>query len=102
MSKKIFLSRPFLRQFQPLTLQPSPDVEDTLKMTDSDVQSLANDIIIGFYAKAQGIAVQITGSTKSSNPVPIIMGGGLFLLLLGGGVGYWYVNQEQPVKDTSD
>ena len=75
---------------------PAPDVEDTLKVTDSDVRK-AKQSSSASMPKPKALPPKPVPQ-KSTNPVPIIMGGGLLLLLLGGGLGYWYVNQDKSVE----
>lgn len=83
-----------------LDLEPtSPDVEDTLKVTDSDVRR-AKQSSSASMPKPKALPPKPT-PVKSSNSVPLIMGGGLFLLLLGGGLGYWYINKDQRVDPVS-
>lgn len=72
-----------------------PEVDDTLKVTDSDVRSAKQNIPV----VSTGTSPLTNSASKSSvqvksNPIPIILGGGLFLLLLGGGAGYWFVTQQ--------
>jgi hypothetical protein len=83
-----------------LDIEPTaPDVEDTLKVTGSDVQN-AKRSTPSSVPKPRAKSSKST-PVKSSNPVPLIMGGGLFLLLLGGGLGYWYINKNQSVDPPS-
>ena len=72
-----------------------PEVDDTLKVTDSDVRSAKQNIPV----VSTGTSPLTNSASKSSvqvksNPIPMILGGGLFLLLMGGGAGYWYVTQQ--------
>ena len=83
-----------------LDLEPSKaDLSDTLKVNDSDVQK-AKQSSSASMPKPKALPPK-SGPTKNSNSVPLIMGGGLFLLLLGGGLGYWYINKDQSVKPVS-
>ncbi len=83
-----------------LDLEPtSPDVEDTLKVTDSDVRR-AKQSSSASMPKPKALPPK-SSPPKATNPVPLIMGGGLFLLLLGGGLGYWYINKDQAVDPVS-
>ena len=80
-----------------LDLEPtSPDVEDTLKVTDSDVRR-AKQSSSTSMPKPKALSPKPTPA-KSNSSVPLIMGGGLFLLLLGGGLGYWYIKKNQTVE----
>ena len=80
-------------------LEPTaPGVEDTLKVTQSDIHDAKKA-----PRPEPPKPVQPTKTkpvSKSSSPIPLILGGGLLLLLLGGGVGYWYINQNKPVEPT--
>lgn len=85
-----------------LDIEPTaPDVEDTLKVTNSDVQKAKRSSSSSSSVPKPKTTPSKSATTKSSNTVPLIMGGGLFLLLLGGGLGYWYVNKDQPLAPPS-
>ena len=88
------------RTVSTLDIEPtSPDVEDTLKVTDSDVRK-AKQSSSTSMPKPKALPPKSTPA-KSSSSAPLIMGGGLFLLLLGGGLGYWYINKDQAVEPVS-
>lgn len=76
----------------------APDVEDTLKVTQSDIHEAKKTPPIAPPKPVE--SVKAKPASKQSSSIPLILGGGLLLLLLGGGVGYWYISQKKPVQPT--
>ena len=78
-------------------LEPtSPEVEDTLKITDSDVQKATQTS----SSMSRPKPAPAKSQPVKSNSLPLIMGGGLLLLLLGGGVGYLYIKNDRSSQDS--
>lgn len=81
-----------------------PEVDDTLKVTGSDVRNAKQNIPVAHTGASPSTPHTHTRQNSNvqvkKNPMPMIIGGGLLLLLLGGGAGYGYVTQQSPTKES--
>ena len=75
----------------------SPEIEDTLKVSASDVLEAKRQAPPKVGTVTQGTATTVQ-PVKGKSPAIAMLGGGLLLLLLGGGAGYWYINQDKAVE----